>query len=84
MASNQEGVHTAIRTQHAQRKGYGADWSALFDQDGIPQGDWSGRLIAWINFKRSANYTEYTQATNAFAVSQGFDNWGAMNTIVFA
>ena len=82
--TNQEGVHIAIRTQHAQRKGYGSDWSALFDQDAIPQGDWNGRLINWINFKLTTTYTEYSEATNAFAISQGFQNWGAMNTIVFA
>lgn len=81
---NQSGIHEAVRGQISQRFGYGDDWSALFDQDGIPSGDWNGRMINWINFKLTTSYTSLVEAQNAFASSQGFTNWGAMNTIVFA
>lgn len=82
--SNQSGIHAAVRTQHSQRFGYGEDWSALFDQDSIPQGDWNGRMINWINFKLGSNYTSLVAAQQAFAENQGFNNWASMNTIVFA
>lgn len=82
--SNQSGIHAALRTQIAQRYSYGEDWSALFDQDGIPQGDWNGRLLNWINFKLGASHQNYPAALQAFAESQGFRNWASMNTIVFA
>ncbi len=81
--TNQSGIHAAVRTQVSQRFGYGEDWSALFDQDEIPQGGWNGRLLAWINFKLGTSYADYPGALQAFAVSQGFNNWASMNTIVF-
>lgn len=81
---NQSGIHEAIRTQISQRFSYGEDWSALFTQDGIPAGDWNGRLLNWINFKLGASHTSYPAALQAFAESQGFNNWASMNNIVFA
>ena len=81
---NQSGIHAAVRTQITQRYGYGEDWSALFDQDEIPSGDWNGRLLNWINLKLSSSYTSYPAGLQAFAESQGFNNWASMNTIVFA
>lgn len=81
--SNQSGIHAAIRTQHSQRYSYGEDWSALFDRDEIPSGDWNGRMLAWINFKLDTSYPDLAGAQQAFAESQGFNNWASMNTIVF-
>ena len=81
---NQSGIHEAVRSQISQRFSYGEDWSALFDQDEIPTGDWNGRLLNWINFKLSSSYTDYPAALQAFAEDQGFNNWASMNTIVFA
>lgn len=80
---NQSGIHAAVRTQISQRSTYGEDWSALFDQDGIPQGDWNGRLLNWINTKLGTSIADYPGALQAFAESQGFYNWASMNTIVF-
>lgn len=81
--SNQSGIHAAVRTQITQRFSYGEDWSALFDQDEIPAGGWNGRMLAWINFKLGTSHPDYAGALQAFAESQGFDNWASMNTIAF-
>lgn len=80
---NQSDIHEAVRTQITQRFSYGEDWSALFDQDNIPKGDWNGRLLNWINFKLGTSIPDYPGALQAFAESQGFNNWASMNTIVF-
>jgi hypothetical protein len=81
---NQSGIHEAVRTQISQRFSYGGDWSALFDQDDIPLGDWNGRMINWINFKLGTSIPDYPGALQVFAESQGFDNWASMNTIDFS
>ena len=56
------------------------DWHALFDLAGIPQGDFNGRLLAWINDYLSTSYAGLPEAMQAFAVDQGYINWSSMGT----
>lgn len=78
--TNQSGVQQAVRDITGTALDYNGDWSALFDQDGIPAGDWNGRLLAWINQTLGTSYTNLPGAMQAFAVEQGFRNWSSMNT----
>lgn len=78
--TNQGGVQQAVRDITGTALDYNGDWSALFDLDGIPSGDWNGRLLAWINQTLGTSYTNLPGAMQAFAVEQGFNNWSSMNT----
>ena len=79
--NNQGGVQQAVRDSTGTALDYNGDWSALFDADGIATGPWSGRMLAWINATLSASYVNVNEAMQAFAVSQGFNNWSSMNTV---
>ena len=78
--TNQGGVQAAVRALTKTALDYNGDWSALFDADGIPIGDWNGRLLNWMNLKLETSYTSLPAAMQAFAVAQGFNNWSSMNT----
>ena len=54
------------------------DWMALFDKGGIPDGTYNGRLLAWINQKLSASYTEVNGAMAALATANGACNFSSM------
>ena len=57
---------------------YEGDWHALFDGDGIAQGAFDGRLLAWINDQLGAAYGELNGAMAAFAASQGVQSWSQL------
>lgn len=80
--SNQGGVQAAIRAQTGTALPYNGDWHALFDQDGIADGPFNGRLLQWINVYLGTSYASLPQAMQAFAVDQGFNNWSSMSTLV--
>lgn len=79
--SNQSGVQAAIRASTGTAYDYNSDWSALFNASGISAGDWNGRMLAWINNSLGTSYASLPVAQQAYAVSQGFVNWSAMNTL---
>lgn len=78
--TNQSDLQQSIRDITGTSLDYNGDWSALFDLDGIPAGDWNGRLLAWINFQLGTSYTNLPEAQNAYAVENGAMNWSALNT----
>jgi hypothetical protein len=81
MASNQEGRHAAVRAITSTARDHNADWSALFDQENIPSGDWNGRFLNWINGRLSTSFTNLPGAMAAYAVAKGFRTWNDVNTI---
>ena len=80
--TNSEGVHAAVRVATGTTLDYNGDWHALFTLNSITAGTFNERLLRWINFKLSANYNNLPQAMQVYAVSQGFNNWSSMTTIV--
>lgn len=81
MATNQGGVQDAVRAISGTAKDYNSDWHALFDAQGVATGlGFNGRMLLWINQVLSTSYTSLPQAMQAFAESQGFNNWSSMNT----
>lgn len=81
--SNQSKRQESVRGVTGTSGTYEGDWHALFDSDLIPDGTFNGRMLAWINQKLTAEYTELNGALNAFAVSQGVSDWNSLGTINF-
>lgn len=80
MMTNQELQLASVREVTGTAYGWPGDWHALFDLAGIPQGDFNGRLLAWINDYLGTSYAGLPQAMQAFAVDQGYINWSSMGT----
>lgn len=80
--SNQSGILAAIQAITGTARGWNGDWHALFDMDGIPDGSWNGRMLAWINGRLGTTYTSLPAAQMAFAIDQGFSCWNAMNDMI--
>ena len=59
---------------------YEGDWHALFDQAGIPEGDFNGRMLRWIGLKLSRTFTEINGALQALADSAGAYNFSSLGT----
>lgn len=78
--SNQGLRQAVVRGSTSTALTYEGDWHALFDADSITAGPYEGRLLAWINAKLSASYTNVNEAKQAYAVDQGFNNWDSMGT----
>lgn len=82
--SNQGLVQESIRATTGTELDYNGDWSALFDQDGIPEGDWNGRLLTWINQTIDGTFDDLPRAMQEFAEFQGYFNWSSMGAITLA
>jgi len=78
--TNQGARQQSVRDVTGTMLDYNGDWHALFDLAGIPQGDFNGRLLAWINDYLGTSYAGLPQAMQAFAVDQGYINWSSMGT----
>lgn len=59
---------------------YEGDWEALFDQVGIPAGDFNGRMLTWVNLKLSAAFSEINSALQALATANGAYNFSSMGS----
>jgi hypothetical protein len=79
---SQQGYRQAsVRAVTGTANSYEGDWHALFTVNSIPEGDYDGRLLAWINLKLSpAVFTEINSAMQAYATAQGAANWQSMGT----
>lgn len=80
MATNDEAKLASVRGVTGTAWGWNGDWLALFDSASIAAGDFNGRMLAWINQRLGASYTNVNDAQNALAVNQGFIDWSAMGT----
>lgn len=75
----QQGLRQAsIRAETGTKNTYDGDWLALFDQAGVPAGDFNGRLLQWINQKLSAAYVSLSQAQQALAVANNAFSFASM------
>jgi hypothetical protein len=60
---------------------YNEDFLRLFDAQGVPAGTFNERQLRWINARMGASYTNLDEAMQAYATSQGADNWSAMGAL---
>lgn len=78
---SQQGQRQAsIRAVTGTSETYEGDWHALFDLAGIPAGHFNERLLAWINLKLTAAYTEINGAMAALAAANGAFNFSSLGT----
>lgn len=82
MTTNQEGQHAAIRDNTGTARSLNEDWHALWDAAGIAAGPFNARMLAWINQRLSASYSNISGAMSAYASDAGYDRWNAMGTLV--
>jgi hypothetical protein len=76
--TNQSDKQESIRTITGTTGTYEGDWHALFDAAVIDAGTFEGRLLAWINAKLAASYTELNSAMAALAIDNGYTDWNSM------
>lgn len=86
MTTNQEGVQAAVRTRSGSSANltYNGDWHYLWDVEGIANGTFNERMLAWINLQLVATYINLNEAKAAYAISLGFSDWSSMDTITTA
>jgi hypothetical protein len=78
---SQQGLRQAsVRAVTGTTFDYNGDWHALFTLAGIPDGDFNGRLLAWINLKLGASYSDLPAAMAALAAATGATNFSSMGT----
>ena len=56
------------------------DWEHLWDLDGIPDNNFDGRMLDWINKELHTAYTNLPGAQVAFANSLGQSMWTSVGT----
>lgn len=78
---SQQGLRQAsVRAVTGTELSYEGDWHALFDLMEVPEGDFNGRLLAYINAQMEETFPEVNGAMAAFAVDQGALTWSQMGT----
>lgn len=73
----------SVRVVTGTSNDYNGDWQALFIVAGVDVGsepDFNGAMLAWLNKKLSASYTDLEQAQNALATANGAYNWSSLGT----
>lgn len=80
MATNQEGKQSSARTLASSTLDYNGDLMAMCEAEGFT-GTFNERMIAWANNRSGESISNINDALNTYAVSQGFANWGALNSI---
>jgi len=78
---NQALIQNAVRNITGSALAYNGDWNALFDANSIPNGGWSGRLLAWINSRLGTSISDINGAMVAYAANRGFARWDDMPTL---
>lgn len=59
---------------------YEGDWHALFTANAIPDGDFNGRLLQYINTRLTASHTDINSAMAAMAAAEGADTFQQIGT----
>lgn len=80
---SQQGLkQAAVRAATGTELTYEGDWHALFNDAGIAEGPFNGRLLAWINARLGTTYDSLPGAQQAFAADQGAYNWSSLGTFI--
>lgn len=83
MTTNQEGRQQAIRDVTSSAHNTSGDWHAYWDNQSVTAGNWTGRMLAWINSVLGTSYSNVSGAMHAYADNKGFDNWSSINEPAF-
>lgn len=78
--TNQGLRQQSVRDVTATTLDYNGDWHALFDDEGIATGTFNERLLAYINARLSASYTNVNEAMAAMAADEGVTRFSDIGT----
>jgi len=80
---SQQGVRLAVlNSGTSERFDYNGAWMYRAAVVGVSQGDYNGRLLAWINLRYGQNYTDLPGAMAYMASVNGATNFSSMGTFV--
>lgn len=78
---SQQGLRQAsVRAVTGTALDYNGDFFALFVLKGITDGDFNGRMLAWLNHWLGASYDNLPGAMAAFATANGAVNFSSVGT----
>lgn len=72
----------SVRAVTGSAETYEGDWHRLFDQAGIRQEQFNGRMLLWINLMMGRTYINLPEAMQAFAESRGAANFSSLGTFI--
>lgn len=78
--SNQSLRQASVRAVTGTTSTYEGDFHALFDLAYIPDGDFNGRFLQWINQKLFTAYTDLPSAQTALAIANGVSDFNSLGT----
>lgn len=81
MTTNQEARQQALRDQTSTTNNTSGDWHAYWDGEAIAAGNWTGRMLAWINSVLGTSYSNVNGAMHAYAEDRGFDRFTDINEL---
>lgn len=81
MSTNQGSVQESIRVITGTTHDYNGDWLALFTYELIPDGDFNGRFILWLQAATGSSETNINDLKQLYATQNGFYNWSSVNNI---
>ena len=79
--TNQGQLQASIRNLTGTENDYNGDWHALFDLDGIAQGEFNGRFILWLQGETGRSETDLNGLKQLYASQKGFYNWNSVNNV---
>ena len=78
MSTNQGLKQDAVREITSTTGSYNEDWMALFDAEGIADGEFNGRFVAWLQQATSSASTNINDLKARFAELSGASNWSSV------
>jgi len=78
--SNQSARQQSVRDVTTTTSTYEGDFMTLFSDASIAETTFNGGLLAWINLKLSASYTNLPGAMAALAASESSNSWNELGT----
>ena len=84
MTTNQENRQQDLRDETSSAHNTSGDWHAYWDAQAIAAGNWTGRMLAWINSALGTSYTNVNGAMHALAVNRGEGQYHSINDLEIA
>jgi len=80
MTTNQEGKHVSFRAISGTSGTYNGDAIACFKAEGATANDYNSAFIQWLQIRTGSSQGDLNGLQSLFAIQQGFDSWGDVNT----
>lgn len=84
MSTNQGLRQAVIRASTGTALDYNGDWMAKFTADGIADGPFNQRFVAWLQTKLDSSNTNLDGLKDAYATTKGAGSWNELGTFVIS